>query len=64
MNCNVNEIMQINATSVETEAQDIPQRESFRSLGSVISIGGDIEEDVEYRIRFRQLKWTLASRLF
>ena len=46
------------------EDREIPQSDSFHSLGFIISKDGDIDEHVKHRIKEGFLKWTLASRVF
>ena len=49
---------------IRIEAQEILQRGPFYYLVSIIiSMGGEIEEDVKHRIRAGLLKWRLASRV-
>ena len=50
-NCNLSGEMQRYETPVTTEAQEIPQRDSFRYLSSM-----SIEEDVKHRISSRWFK--------
>ena len=50
MDCNFNGDVQRDETPVKIEAQEIPQRDSFWYLGSIICTDGEIEEDVECRI--------------
>ena len=45
---------------MRTEANNIPQRESFIYLGSIIRKDREIEEDAKHRIRARWIKWRLA----
>ena len=51
MNSNFNGNMQRAETPMRIEAQKIPQRDSFRYLGSIIIKDGEIEEDSKHRIR-------------
>ena len=46
---------------VKIEDREIPPRDSFHYIGSIISKDGDIDEDVEHRIKAGWLKWKLAS---
>ena len=48
MNYNFSGDMQ---TPMRIEAQEIPQRDVFQNLCSIISKDGEIEKDVEHRIR-------------
>ena len=50
--------VQNDATPVRIEAQEIPQRDSFR--GSIISMDREIREDVKNRTRAGWLNWRLA----
>ena len=47
-------------TTVRIEAYEIPQRDSFCYLSSIISKDEEIDEDVKHRIKARWLKWRLA----
>ena len=42
---------------VRLDGQDIVKSKSFRYLESLIYKDGEIEEDVNYRIRARWMKW-------
>lgn len=55
-----NESRQGFVTTLRIKAQVIPQRESFQYFGSMINNAGTLEEDVEYMIRARWLKWRLT----
>ena len=57
-----NNDLQGDVNPIKIEAQEILQKESLRYLGSIISKDW-IEDDVEHRTRFRQLKWRLASKV-
>ena len=50
-NCNFNGNVQKHVTPVRIEAQEIRQRESFQYVGSIISKDGEIDEDVEKKIK-------------
>ena len=60
---NFSEHIQIAETTMRIEAQEIPQTNYFHYHGSIISKDGEIEEDVEHRIKAGWLKWRLALRL-
>ena len=47
--------------AVKIEDQEIPKREHFRYLGSMISRDGEIGDDVTHRIKVGWLKWRSAS---
>ena len=59
--CNFSGHLQRAETTVRIEAQKIPQRDSFRYLGSIISKDGEIDEGIKHRIKAGWLKWRLAS---
>jgi hypothetical protein len=61
MDCNFSGHIQSVETTVKIETHEIPRKDSFRYLGSMISKDGEIDEDVEHRIRAGWLKWRLAS---
>ena len=61
MDCNFSKHAQRAETTVRIKAQEIPQKDSFQYLGSRISKDGQIEEDVEHKIRARWFKQRLAS---
>ena len=46
---------------VKLEGQNLPKRDMFRYLGSIIHREGDITEDVTHRIKAGWLKWRSAS---
>ena len=48
MDCNFNRHIQRAKTTVRVEVQEIPQRDSYHSI---ISKDGEIDEDVEHRIK-------------
>lgn len=52
--------MQRGKTLVRIEAQNTWQRDSFQYLGSIFSMDGEINEEVERRIRMGWLKWIYA----
>ena len=43
------------------EEHEIPQRDSSCYLGSIISEDGEIDEDIEHKIKAGWLKWRFAS---
>ena len=61
MDCNFSGHIQGAETTMRIKDQEIPQRDSLCYLGSIISKDGEIDEDVEHRIKVRWLKWRLAS---
>ena len=63
MVCNFSGHIKRAETTVRIEDHEIPQKDSFYYLGSINSKDGEIEEDVEHRIKAGQLKWRLASRV-
>jgi hypothetical protein len=46
---------------VSLEGQVVPQKDTFRYLGSMLQKDGDIDEDVSHRIKVGWLKWRQAS---
>ena len=56
MECNFSGHVQRAETTIKIETQEIPQRDSFRYLDSIISKDGKIDEDVEHRIKAGWLK--------
>ena len=51
MDCNLSGHIQRAETIVRIEAQEIAQIDSFYYLGSIIKKDGEIDEDVELRIK-------------
>ena len=51
MNCNFSGHLERAETTVRIEDHEIAQRVSFCCLGSITSKGGEIDEDVEHRIK-------------
>ena len=47
-------------TTARIEDHEILQSDSFLYLGSIISKDGEIDKDVEHRIKAEWLKWRLA----
>ena len=60
MDCNFSGHIQRAETTMRIEAREIPQRDSFRYLDSIISKDGEIDEDVEHRIKVGWLKRRLV----
>lgn len=48
---------------VTLEDQEIPKSESYWSLGSTDHKDGEIEQDVNHKIRARWMKWRSASKV-
>jgi hypothetical protein len=46
---------------VSLDGQVVPQKDTFRYLGSMLQKDGDIDEDVSHRIKVGWLKWRQAS---
>lgn len=63
MVCNSSKHIERVEIIVRIEDHDIPQSDSFRYIGSIISNDGEIDEDVEHRIKAGWLKWRLTSRV-
>jgi hypothetical protein len=61
MDCNFIGHIERAETIVRIEDHEIPQNDSFHYLGSIISKDGEIDEDVEHKIKVGWLKWGLAS---
>ena len=61
MDCNFSGDIKGAETVVRIEDHEIPQSDSFYYLGSIICKDGEINEDVEHRIKARWLKWRLVS---
>ena len=59
MDCNFSGQIQRAVTTMRIEAHKIPQ-DSFCYLRSIISKDGEIDEEVEHRIKARWLKLRLA----
>ena len=51
MVCNFNKHTERAETTVRLKDHEILQSDSFRYLGSIISKDGEIDEDVEHRIK-------------
>ena len=46
---------------VSLDGQVVPQKDTFRYLGSMLQEDGGIDEDVNHRIKARWMKWRQAS---
>ena len=46
---------------VTLDGQVVPQKDTFRYLGSILHKDGDIDEDVNHRIKAGWMKWRQAS---
>ena len=46
---------------VSLEGQVVPRKDTFRYLGSMLQIDGDIDGDVSHRIKAGWMKWRQAS---
>eukprot|EP00268_Persea_americana_P016705 TRINITY_DN17929_c0_g2_i1.p1 TRINITY_DN17929_c0_g2~~TRINITY_DN17929_c0_g2_i1.p1 ORF type:complete len:103 (-),score=14.21 TRINITY_DN17929_c0_g2_i1:4-312(-) len=60
MDCNFNGHIERTEIIVRIEYQEMPQSNYFHYLGSIISKDGEIDENVEHRIKAGWLKWRLA----
>ena len=60
MDCNFSVHIERVETTVRIENHEIPQSDSFRYLGSIINMDGEIDKDVEHSIKAGWLKWRLA----
>ena len=61
MECDFSNRMETTGDIVQLEGQELPKRELFRYLGSIIHRHGDIAEDVTHRIKAGWLKWRSAT---
>jgi len=55
--------VEINGGEVIMGGEVVPQGEKFKYLGSIIEERGDIEEDINHRIRAGWQKWRKTSRV-
>jgi hypothetical protein len=46
---------------VSLDGQVVPRKDTFRCLGSMLKKDGDIDEDVNHRIKAGWMKWRQAS---
>ena len=46
---------------VSLDGQVVPEKDTFRYLGSMLQKDGDIDEDVSHRIKAGWMKWRQAS---
>jgi hypothetical protein len=46
---------------VSLDGQVVPRKDTFRYLGSMLKKDGDIDEDVNHRIKAGWIKWRQAS---
>ena len=60
MDCNFSRDVQIVETIMRIEVQEIPQRDSFRYFGIIISKDGEIEKGAGHRTSIGWLKWRLT----
>jgi hypothetical protein len=42
---------------VRLDGQEVPKKDTFRYLGSMLQKDGDIDEDLSHRIKVGWLKW-------
>jgi hypothetical protein len=61
MECNFSSTRGMDQGSVNIGGLEVPKKDSFRYLGSLLQKAGEIEEDVSHRIRAGWLKWRSAS---
>ena len=47
--------------SVDMLGQEVPKKDAFRYLGSILQKRGEIDEDVSHRIKAGWMKWRSAS---
>ena len=60
MDCNFSGHIERAETTVRIGDHEIPQRDALYYPGSIISNDGEIDEDVEHRIKPGCLKWRFA----
>ena len=46
---------------ISLEGQVVPKKDTFRYLGSMLQRDGNIDEDVNHRIKVEWMKWRQAS---
>jgi len=61
LHCNFSEVEREVAGEVAIEGTIIPRVKSFRYLGSIIQENGEIDEDINHRIKVGWQKWKNAS---
>ena len=60
MRCGFNTTRHEEEEEVSLDGQVVPQKDTFRYLGLMLQENGDIDEDVNHRIKGRWLKWRQA----
>ena len=60
MECSFSSRRSTNGDVVKLEGQEIPKRDNFRYLGSIIRKDGDVSDDVIHRIKAGWIKWRSA----
>ena len=61
MKCRFSDICQGNDEIIKLDGQNIPRSERFKYLESIIQCDGNIDGDVNHRIRVGWLKWRSVS---
>ena len=61
MECSFSSRRSTNGDVVKLEGQEIPKRDHFRYLGSIIRKDGDVSDDVIHRIKAGWIKWRSAT---
>nr|XP_009769881.1 PREDICTED: uncharacterized protein LOC104220677 [Nicotiana sylvestris] len=61
LECKFSDVLGETNREVRLDSQVIPNRESFKYLGSIIQGDGEIDEDVMHHIGVGWMKWRLAS---
>lgn len=61
MECNFSNSRSRDDAEVKIDNQELPKKEHFRYLGSLISKDGELGDDVTHRIQVGWLKWKSAS---
>lgn len=61
MECEFSDGRSRETCNVNMMGQDVPKKDVFKYLGSIMHKGGDVDEDVNHRITTGWLKWRCAS---
>ena len=61
MECKFDPTREATQTSLNMLGQEVPKKDVFRYLGSILHKEGEIDEDVSHRIRAGWMKWRSAS---
>lgn len=63
MGCTFNDVMHEVSVKVRLDTQNIPKRNRFRYVGSIMQGSGYINNDITHRIGMAWMNWRLASRI-